>query len=74
MATSTKISYVHCIHGMIWQTCAACKDKTEQNILAELSLQKEEQKMNLIYDYQEPISGTDSEDTDLAYDMEDMGM
>ena len=35
---------IHCIHGMIWQTCNACKDKSEQSILEELSLQKEEQK------------------------------
>ena len=71
--TSSTQTYIHCIHGMIWQTCNACREKTEENVLSELNLQKEEQKSKLIYDYQEQVSGSDLEDTDLAYDMEDSG-
>lgn len=68
------VTLIHCIHGMIWQTCNACREKSESSVISELNLQKEEQKNKLIYDYQETISGSESEDTDLAYDMEDMSM
>jgi len=69
-----KASLFQCVHGMIWKTCNSCKDKSESAILAELNLQKEEQKQRLIYDYQEPVQGTQEDEADLAYDLEDMGM
>ncbi len=66
--------YMHCIHGMIWKTCQLCRAKGESEVLADLNIQKEEQKNKLLYDYQETIQGMDENDSDYAYDMEDMGM
>jgi hypothetical protein len=66
--------YVHCIHGMIWKTCQLCRQKTESDVEADLRLQKQEQNDKLLYDYQETIQSGDENDSDFAYDMEDMGM
>ncbi len=67
-------TYLHCIHGMIWRTCSNCREKGEDIVNEELNYQYEEQKRNLIYDYQEPVQGSNGEDTDLAYDNDDTGM
>lgn len=67
-------SYVRCIHGMIWMTCQSCREKTEEAVVAELNFQHEEQKRNLIYDYQEANQDDTIGDADLAYDIDDMGM
>ncbi|MGE4170638.1 MAG: hypothetical protein AB7F28_07980 [Candidatus Margulisiibacteriota bacterium] len=61
---------IHCIHGMIWQACHLCSDKTEEIVLSDLALQQEEASNQLLYDYQEAPAREDS-DTDLDYDIEE---
>ncbi len=69
------MAHLRCIHGMIWKTCGSCREKSEEAVLAELRFRNEEQKKELIYDYQEASVGTGLDaDTDLAYDIDDMGM
>ncbi len=70
MSTAT---YTKCVHGMIWRTCQLCREKSEDQVLADLEFQKEEQKSKLIYDYQEAVQDVPM-DADLAYDIDDMGM
>ena len=62
---------IACIHGLMWQTCALCHEKTEQEIEQDLNYQREEQTQKLIYDYQEVAQSTIEGDADLAYDMDD---
>ena len=62
--TNKKKSY--CIHGLIWQTCSRCYDKSEKKILNEISKQKEKQKKILAYDYQDP-DNVEPKENDSAY-------
>ena len=62
-----------CIHGLVWQTCGFCYQKSENDVLADLNRQKEEQSNELIYDYQ-GVASTSEVDDDRAYDLDDSGM
>lgn len=71
MGDSVKL--FQCIHGVIWQTCATCREKTEKEVKAELALAKEQQESKLKYDYQE-LPELDDMDDDRDYDLDDMRM
>lgn len=65
---------MRCTHGLVWLTCAECSQKSEEQVKSEIDLIVEEQRQKLKFDYQDPNEGSDSDEQDLDYDLEDMRM
>jgi len=64
--------FLYCIHGIIYQTCSLCKDKSVEKIIEEVNLVKEDLSKSLMYDYQDlELPNADSVE-DLDFDMDDM--
>jgi hypothetical protein len=64
------ISYLQCMHGMIWKTCNLCKDKTEEQVSEELRYVSEDFTTKLNYDYQD-LEQPPVKEIDLDYDFDD---
>jgi hypothetical protein len=64
------ISYLQCMHGMIWKTCNLCKEKSEDQVSEDLRYVREDFTKKLNYDYQDLEQAT-VKDMDLAYDFDD---
>ena len=64
------ISYLQCMHGMIWKTCNLCKEKSEEQVSEELRYVSEDFNTKLNYDYQD-LEQPPVKEIDLDYDFDD---
>jgi len=61
-----------CIHGIIWQTCNICKEKSEEVVNKEISdFGDGSVKSNIKYDYTEVVEELPTLEVDNAYDLDD---
>ncbi len=62
-----------CVHGIYWQTCAICKDKSQTEVDTEMENFGEGNlnKSKIKYDFSEIQEDLGSIEVDNAYDLED---
>lgn len=67
------VEHMECIHGLIYQTCRACKDKSEAEIHAEIvSFGDGSKKTKVKLEYQQILPpDLDEAELDIAYDFEE---
>jgi len=67
--------YLECVHGLVYETCKLCKEKSLTEIHAEIRAFGDGNKKEKVkFEYQEIIQPElDIKDVDTAYDLEETG-